>query len=54
MLLEAVCCVMVSVIQSILCHHDVLAKSALNNCLLATSITVIIEMIGILMSIKLG
>ena len=39
--------VMVSVIQLILCHHDVLAKSALNNCLLATSITLIIEMIGI-------
>ena len=39
--------VMVSVIQLILCHHDVLAKSALNNCLLATSIVLIIEMIGI-------
>ena len=39
--------VMVSVIQLILCHFDVLAKLALNNCLLATSITLIIEMIGI-------
>ena len=39
--------VMVSVIQLILCHFDVLAKLALNNCLLATLITLIIEMIGI-------
>ena len=39
--------VMVSVIQLILCHCDVLAKLALNNYLLATSITLIIEMIGI-------
>ena len=33
--------VMVSVIQLILCHFDVLAKLALNNCLLATSITLL-------------
>ena len=39
--------VMVSVIQLILCHCDVLAKLALNNYLLVTSITQIIEMIGI-------
>ena len=39
--------VMVSVIQLILCHCDVLAKLALNNYLLATSITQIVEMIGI-------
>ena len=35
------------VIQLILCHCDVLAKLALNNYLLVTSITQIIEMIGI-------
>ena len=39
--------VKVSVIQLILCSCDVLAKLALNNYLLATSITQIIEMIGI-------
>ena len=39
--------VMVSVIQLILCHCDVLAKLALNNCLLAPSITLILEMIVI-------
>ena len=39
--------VKVSMIQLILCHCDVLAKLALNNYLLATSITLIIEMIGI-------
>ena len=38
---------MVSVIQLILCHRDVLPKLALNSCLLATSIMLIIEMIGI-------